>query len=166
MSPAPAPAHILRSHSSQINVLAFSTDNERLYSGDASGQIIVTLTRSFRPLASWKAHTDGVLGIEEFRDSVITWVYVISITAFDRNICRHGRDNKLHIWMRVVEAKSLAETAAIEELPSPSLGFSMDVNALNYCRFSLLPDSEGLSKNSNALIALPNLMESSLVWQS
>ncbi|KAF8525931.1 WD-40 repeat-containing protein [Hysterangium stoloniferum] len=152
MSPAPAPAHILRSHNSQINVVAFSIDNERLYSGDASGQIQVMSTRSFRPLASWKAHAEGILGIEEFNeDSVVT----------------HGRDNKLHVWMRVAETKPLAETATIEELPSPSLKFSMDVNALNYCRFSLLQHSKGPSKNINALIALPNLVESSLadIWE-
>jgi hypothetical protein len=41
----------------------------------------------------------------------------------------------------------------------------MDVNALNYCRFSLLlqPASAQFSESNEALIALPNLVESSLV---
>jgi hypothetical protein len=41
----------------------------------------------------------------------------------------------------------------------------MDVNALNYCRFSLLlqPTSVQSSESNEALIALPNLVESSLV---
>ena len=38
----------------------------------------------------------------------------------------------------------------------------MDVNALNYCRFSLLIPSSDV-KDVTALIAIPNLIESSLV---
>lgn len=71
----PSPSHVLRAHDSQINALSFSTDNERLYSGDAGGQVIVTSTRTLRPLASWRAHIDGILGVEEWNgDSVITFV--------------------------------------------------------------------------------------------
>ncbi|CAL1716304.1 unnamed protein product [Somion occarium] len=43
----------------------------------------------------------------------------------------------------------------------------MDVNALNYCRFSLMPLSDATrTEETTALIALPNLVESSLgdVW--
>lgn len=73
---APAPAHIIRTHSASITAITFSTDNERLYSGDGSGRVIVTSTRSLRPLASWNAHTDGILGVEEWStaDSILTYV--------------------------------------------------------------------------------------------
>ncbi|KIJ51473.1 hypothetical protein M422DRAFT_74312 [Sphaerobolus stellatus SS14] len=152
MSPPPIPSHILRGHGAQVNSLAFSPDNERLYSGDASGHVIITLTRSLRPLASWQAHADGILGIEEWNDEFF-------IT--------HGRDNKLHMWLRIIQPTSVAETAATPSLPTPVLRFSMDVNALNYCRFSLLSQLEGGSKSSNALLAVPNLVESSLadIWR-
>lgn len=44
----------------------------------------------------------------------------------------------------------------------------MDVNALNYCRFSLIPIPTGSSSGeASALIALPNLVESSVadIWE-
>ncbi|KAF8577783.1 WD40 repeat-like protein [Ramaria rubella] len=143
----PSPVHILRGHGTQINALFFSVDNERLYSGDSAGQVIATSTRSLRPFTSWRAHSDGILGIEEWNDSVIT----------------HGRDHKLLFWTRILEPAFLTETATTPALPLPILKFSMDVNALNYCRFSLLPECEG---GSRALLALPNLIDSSLadVW--
>ncbi|PCH42454.1 WD-40 repeat-containing protein [Wolfiporia cocos MD-104 SS10] len=150
--PPPTPAHILRTHTAQVNVLQFSRDNERLYSGDAEGVVAVTSTRTLRPSAVWNAHTDGILGVEEWEECIIT----------------HGRDDKLHVWQRVQEpGASLGHSAAVPGLQTPKLLYSMDVNALNYCRFSLLPllDDEG-GDERRALIALPNLVESSLadVW--
>ena len=71
---APVPSHILRGHAHLINTVSFSLDNERLYSGDASGLVIATSTRTMRPIASWKAHKDGLLGVEELGETVITLV--------------------------------------------------------------------------------------------
>ena len=72
---APSPLHTIRSHNSAISVLFVSGDNERIYSGDVSGLVVITSTRSIRPLASWKAHTDGLLGVEEWGEQqVITSV--------------------------------------------------------------------------------------------
>lgn len=65
--PPPSPAHILRSHTQSVSVLAFSDDNERLYSGDASGTVVITSTRTLRSLVSWKAHTDSLLGVQEYK---------------------------------------------------------------------------------------------------
>ena len=73
-SKPPVPAHILRLHSSQINDLSFSIDNERLYSADAAGRVVVTSTRTLRALASWQAHKDSVLGAQEWEDKIITSV--------------------------------------------------------------------------------------------
>lgn len=70
--PPPSPHHLLRTHTAAINVVYFSDDNERLYSADASGHVVVTSTRILRPLASWKAHTDSLLGVEELETYVIT----------------------------------------------------------------------------------------------
>ena len=71
---APVPTHTLRTHAAPVNAVAFSSDNDRLYSGDGSGRVIVTSTRSLRPIAAWNAHTDGILGVQEWSeaDSVIT----------------------------------------------------------------------------------------------
>ncbi|KAI0303688.1 WD40 repeat-like protein [Multifurca ochricompacta] len=153
---APSPLHIIRSHSSAISALSISNDNERIYSGDISGLVVITSTRSIRSLASWKAHADGLLGVQEWGKQVIT----------------HGRDNKLHVWKRPTPIPSLtigggsASTSGILEL---ELSCSLDVNALNFCRFSLLSHTTGGRSSgveSRALIAVPNLIESSLadIW--
>lgn len=88
MAPSPPPpARILRSHTAQINTIVFSPvdlegrTNERLYTGDADGIVIITSTRTFRALASWKAHEKGLLGIQEWEDSVITYVCARSTEA-------------------------------------------------------------------------------------
>ncbi|KAJ7637684.1 WD-40 repeat-containing protein [Mycena polygramma] len=142
---APAsPAHLLRSHSVDVTALFFSDDNERLYSGDASGRVVVTSTRSLRAIVSWPAHTDSILGVQEWGFRIVT----------------HSRDHKLHVWTRVEDLPPSARvggSAALPDLPTPALCYSLDVNALNYCRFSLLPGSSP----DEALIALPNLVESS-----
>jgi len=70
----PTPIYLLRSHPSPISTFSFSDDNERIYSGDTSGLVVVTSTSSLRAIASWKAHTDGLLGIEEWETRVITYV--------------------------------------------------------------------------------------------
>ncbi|KAJ7170586.1 WD-40 repeat-containing protein [Mycena crocata] len=151
-SPAPAsPTHLLRTHSSDVSALFFSDDNERLYSGDASGRVVVTSTRSLRAIVSWLAHTDSILGVEEWGSRIVT----------------HSRDHKLHIWTRVEDLPPSARvggSAAISDAQTtPTLCYSLDVNALNYCRFSLL----ATTPSDVAFIALPNLVESSEadVWE-
>lgn len=148
----PAPAHFLRSHTSPISALAVSDDNERIYSADASGKVVVTSTRSLRAITAWNPHSDSILGVEEWEAQIVT----------------HGRDNKLHVWTRIEEMPSSARlggSAALPSLPTPTLCYSMDVNALNYCRFSLLKLREE-SEEVKALIALPNLVDSSVadIW--
>ncbi|KAF7791680.1 hypothetical protein EIP86_002703 [Pleurotus ostreatoroseus] len=134
--PPSAPAHLLRTHTAAVNALHISDDNERLYSADASGSVVITSTRSFRPLAQWQAHTDSILGVQEWEHQIIT-----------------ETDTQL------------GESATTAGTATPTLKYSMDVNALNYCRFSLLPLP--ITTEPTALIALPNLIESSLadVWE-
>lgn len=146
MPTAPPPKHILRLHSAQLAALSFSKDNERLYSGDIQGLVVATSTRTMRAIASWKAHSDGILGVEEWQDYVIT----------------HGRDNKLHLWARPEEATTMVDAATTTALSAPNLLKSMDVNALNFCRFSLAAHPGA----NDALVALPNLIDSSVadVW--
>jgi ASTRA-associated protein 1 len=97
-------------------------------------------------------------------------IFIHGLHPCPTDVFRHGRDNKLHVWTRIQEPLASASirlggSAALPGLPIPTLCYSMDVNALNYCRFSLLlqPASAQFSESNEALIALPNLVESSLV---
>lgn len=72
--PPAAPTHLIRSHIVPLSALSFSEDNERLYSGDTSGLVVVTSTRTLRAIASWKAHSDGLLGVEEWGKHIVTSV--------------------------------------------------------------------------------------------
>ncbi|KAH9960925.1 WD-40 repeat-containing protein [Russula dissimulans] len=157
---APPPLHIIRSHSSAISTLFISGDNERIYSGDISGLVVITSTRSLRPLASWAAHTDGLLGVEEWGKQVIT----------------HGRDNKLHAWRLPSQTPSTVRGSAsappdTDDTSAPALRYSLDVNALNFCRFSLLPldmhaHAPSVTTEPRALVAVPNLVDSSLASEN
>ncbi|KAI0321778.1 WD40 repeat-like protein [Amylostereum chailletii] len=145
--PPPTPVHLIRAHSHPLSALFVSEDNERIYSGDASGRVVVTSTRSLRALVAWNPHSDGLLGLQEHRNQIIT----------------HARDNKIHVWALPPPPAplQLGASAAVPDLPVPDLLYSLDVNALNYCRFSLLS-----SHHDAFLLAVPNLVESSLadVW--
>ena len=80
---------------------------------------------------------------------------------------RQGRDNKLHVWTLEHSGSDarVGDSATTSELSTPVLSYSMDINALNYCRFSLisLPSREPEEIGARALIAVPNLVESHLV---
>lgn len=65
------------------------------------------------------------------------------------------------MWSLVKDAATtVGESAATPGLSSPALRYSMDVNALNYCRFSLMQSGDD---RDSAFVALPNLLESSMV---
>ena len=64
--PPPSPKHILRSHRDQIASLYISNDNERLYSGDVTGLVVLTATRTLRALVSWRAHSSAILAAREW----------------------------------------------------------------------------------------------------
>lgn len=76
---SPTPIHLIRSHTSAVSSVSISQDNERIYSGDSAGLVVITSTRSLRSLASWNAHTDNVLGVEEWEDQLITSVYSLAL---------------------------------------------------------------------------------------
>ena len=71
--PAPAPTHLLRSHTASVAAVHVSRDNERLYSADSQGKVTITSTRTLRAIAAWSAHADSVLGVEEFGSSIATY---------------------------------------------------------------------------------------------
>lgn len=95
-----------------------------------------------------------------------------TVARLTRRGGRHGRDNKLHVWQRIEELPAAARiggSAALPSLPVPELCYSMDVNALNFCRFGLLPlsppNDSALEAGGEhtALLALPSLVDSSTV---
>ena len=68
----PSPLHLLRSHSSPLTAVTFSDDNERIYSADSSGKVVVTSSRTLRAITIWNAHKESILGVEEWDDLIIT----------------------------------------------------------------------------------------------
>ncbi|KAG8756237.1 ASTRA complex subunit [Serendipita sp. 396] len=141
---SPNPLHIIRSHQAQINCVAFSEDNERLYSADIEGWVTLTSTRTLRPLARWRAHTESTLAVQEWNESIVT----------------HGRDHKLHVWSRTVQPIVVAESVNVERIVSaPPLLYSLDVNALNFCKFDLFAK---VGENT-AVLAVPNLIDSNYI---
>lgn len=76
----------------------------------------------------------------------------------------HARDNKLHVWSPISALPVVAETASSSAQSAPRLLYSLDVNALNFCRFSLLSLPRDMRQEGlDALIAVPNLVESAFV---
>jgi ASTRA-associated protein 1 len=196
MEPPTGPSHLVRAHCASgaipITSLYVSLDNERIYSADASGLVVVTSTRSLRPLFTWTAHASAsVLGVQEWGDAVITFVSVPECFDFGFSARSlpdsHGRDNQLHVWDRFESdqhaqydggERSLGGGSAAlptSVLPVPRLLYSLDVNALNYCRFSMLSGSplyesekddgsvDSGTGHERAFIAVPNLVDSALV---
>ena|ERR1700733_14558384 len=97
----PSPSHLLRSHSAQLSALAISDDNERIYSGDVSGLVVITSTRSLRAIASWKAHTSGLLGVEEWINGIITFANPLSFKCRDLYSRASSLSNgRIQTWKR------------------------------------------------------------------
>lgn len=73
-SSPPQPKYILRGHSSQVHNLCFLRQNTRLLTGDADGWVVLWNVITKRPVAVWRAHTKGILGLGPWTgtDSIIT----------------------------------------------------------------------------------------------
>lgn len=70
----------------------------------------------------------------------------------------------MHVWSLPEDnTQKLREAATQLDLPAPHLLHTLDVNALNYCRFSLMPLDKYVDGSRDAYVAVPNLVESSLV---
>jgi hypothetical protein len=108
---------------------------------------------------------------------------------------RHGRDNLLRVWalpIRDEQAGSSLPPRDVASLPRPTVRYEVEVNALNYCPFSLLPLSRAdsaelrramgwqaragqqvaktpqqkLGEEPEALVAVPHTLEAAYVRRS
>ncbi|ODN74132.1 hypothetical protein L202_07586 [Cryptococcus amylolentus CBS 6039] len=155
---APSPFHTLRTHSSPLATLHFSTSpsNGLLYSGDQEGWISVLDLRVRRVVAFWKAHEGGVLGLGEWEGGVVS----------------HGRDNII-LFHEPLKRPYIAIPTSTNLDPTaygPKITNALPTNALNFCRFSLIQlsrngteGSKGKGKESEGLMAVPSLIDSELV---
>ncbi|CAO1638727.1 unnamed protein product [Sympodiomycopsis kandeliae] len=120
-----------------------------LLAGDSQGRVSLTDLSTYRAILQWQAHKDGssVLGVEIWDDQIVT----------------HGRDNTFKVWRLPPlnqHKASFASRQAGDSTPcaEPTQSLLHEVNALNFCRFSLL-DGE----NKEASLAVPHTMESGWV---
>ena len=110
---------------------------------DQDGHVAVWSLSTFRPLLFWKAHTASILTTETWSDYAVT----------------HGRDNKIHVFKLPARPEAIASGRVA---PTPSYAapsqlnplYSLDVNALAYCKFGLLR-----LDTTRALIAVPAVLE-------
>ncbi len=158
MTPPPTPFHLLRCHQSPLSSLTFNPSNTLLYSADQAGYISITDLRTRRVISYWKAHADGVLGVQEWDDRLIRSVH-FSPYRSDKLMGEegsHGRDNLIHLYHPYRPSVGNKED-------HPKVEKSLDVNALNFCRFSLAEvPGKGKGKERKALLAVPNLVNSEL----
>lgn len=175
--PAPVPFHTLRTHSSPLASLHFSTStpNSLLYAGDQDGWISVLDLKVRRVIAFWKGHEGGVLGLGEWQGGLIRWVHCPSFPALGMgcqadNRSSHGRDNVIHFYEPLKRPYIPIPTSSTPDPKSyqPSIKRSLPTNALNFCRFSLvaIPAHTATSvdkKQKEAVMAVPSLIDSELV---
>ena len=81
----------------------------------------------------------------------------------------HGRDNLIHVHQPHTSHGSSLAGGPGPSRAAPTLAYSLDTNSLNFCRFSLCPipssvnnNDKGKEKEHEALLAVPNLVDSEL----
>ncbi|PWN51452.1 WD40 repeat-like protein [Violaceomyces palustris] len=159
-SPKP-PLWILRFHSpSPVHSVSLGSKHGLISCGDAQGRVSLTSISDYRPRFFWKAHNESILSAE----------------IKDRFIITHGRDNSIKVWrVSPSDSGSLSQKAPpttggelpsrmVENLPLPELVKTLEVNSLNYCRFSFYPlPAEGERSNLKGLIAVPNTLDAAFI---
>ena len=159
----PTPSYIFRGHTAGIHALHFLPHNHFFVSGDADGWVIIWRLTTRRAAAVWKAHDGIVSGLKHWSSSDGTGTRLIT----------HGRDHKLRVWQLPKDDQSWNQLStelpvdsvqASEEQKQPWLVHSMDVNALNFCAFSICLAPEVRSSQEardyhSLLVASPNAVD-------
>lgn len=126
-----------------------------LIAGDANGVVSVTSLQDRRPWMQWQAHKEGqsVLGVQAF-----TKHRLLSVVT-------HGRDNEIHVWQICPTQRSMRGVrpypGSDDDVQTPHCLVNLPVNALNFCRFSLLQHSA--ARDDTVLLAVPHSLDSGLV---
>lgn len=81
MPAAPAPFHLLRTHSAPLSALHINPSNSLLYTGDQDGYVGITDLSTRRVVRFWQAHQGGVLSLEEWDGHLIRRVMTAQTTA-------------------------------------------------------------------------------------
>ncbi|CAD6563594.1 MAG: ASTRA complex subunit [Tremellales sp. Tagirdzhanova-0007] len=142
MSPPPAPFHLLRNHQSSLSALSFDSTNNFLYSGDQSGHIAMTDLRKRRVICHWKAHKEGLLGVQEW----------------DGRLIRSGPCAQLAFQADGIGKEAMGETTwficiiLIDQHLEPKT----TIHRLS------VRSTKGKSRMKEAFLALPNLVNSEL----
>ncbi|KTW27118.1 uncharacterized protein T551_03112 [Pneumocystis jirovecii RU7] len=127
MNNIPRPLYIFRGHEVQISYIHFFKKNKNLATCDANGWVIIWNVFTRRPIIVWRAHLDSVLTCHYWNDN-----YFIT----------HGRDNKIYIWQLEFEYEEGLEIylpidQKEEYQKKPWMVYSLNINSLNYCSFSV-----------------------------
>ncbi|KAA8917136.1 hypothetical protein TRICI_000703 [Trichomonascus ciferrii] len=111
-------------------------------SGDEGGWVFVWSLVTRRPTAVFRAHEKAVIKVQWFNSG--------------GRIITHGRDNKLYIFQlgQELTTKIPTKNDTGEQWLKPLMVHSQDVNALNFCAFSMYDDT---------LIAVPGTLSSETV---
>jgi WD40 repeat protein len=132
---------VLRTHAYSVTSVDFNGGCE-LVSGDEGGWVFVWSLVTRRPTAVFRAHEKAVIKVQWFNsgDRVIT----------------HGRDNKLYIFQlgQELSTKLPTKNDGGGQWLKPLMVHSQDVNALNFCAFSM---------HNDAVIAVPGTLSSETV---
>ncbi|KAG0039953.1 ASTRA complex subunit [Podila clonocystis] len=176
--PPPTPSFIFRGHDAPIHSLEFFASNAFLMTGDELGWICVWDVWKRRQVYKWHAHPSGsvleLLAIPyrskpEASRSHTPNDTAIPITATqlkplkqnlglsDHYIVSHGRDYEIHVWdINTILNQSIRSGSSLSpasSLPTqtPTPVFSLPVNALNFCKMSIIAieNPAGTQKWSN-----------------
>ncbi|EAS35319.2 WD repeat protein [Coccidioides immitis RS] len=149
MHPPATPVYVLRGHAAPVHALHFYNQNTRLVSGDADGWAIVWNMTTKRPVATWKAHEGSILNVKGVKFAadgghLCDANEQAASDSSEMRVFTHGRDNALRVWrLNTKEEELLDKRLPIEEnstpknMKEPWLIYSITVNALNFCGFSI-----------------------------
>lgn len=132
---------ILRTHAYNVTSVDFNGKCE-VVSGDEGGWVFVWSLVTRRPTAVFRAHAKAVIKVQWF--------------SSENRVVTHGRDNKLYIFQLGQELTTRIPTKndSGDQWLKPLMVHSQDVNALNFCAFSMYNDS---------IIAVPGTLSSESV---
>ncbi|KAG0000240.1 Guanine nucleotide binding protein (G protein), beta polypeptide 1-like [Entomortierella chlamydospora] len=158
-APAPAPplpSFLFRGHDAPIHSLEFFASNTFLVTGDETGWIYVWDIWKRRQIYKWQGHPSAsvlalkAISIQPSKSSTprtATKKCQAQLMALQDPvyIVSHGRDNEIHVWdindilQKSLESSSSTNSAAPSS-KSQNLApvFSLPVNAVNFCKMSIL----------------------------